>query len=99
MARMPTPELAILDGAVLPAEQAAIPVTDTGLLRGDGVFEVVHVYGGRVFALEDHLRRMGVSAQNLRVEVDLDAVRADLAALLASAGPFDGAIRLLITRD
>jgi branched-chain amino acid aminotransferase len=90
--------LAVVDGTVLPADEATIGVTDLGLLRGDGVFEVVKVYGGRPFALDDHLRRMATSAQNLRLEIDLSAVRADVDALLAQAGPFDGAIRLLVSR-
>ena len=90
--------LAVLDGTVLPADEATIGVTDLGLLRGDGVFEVVSVYEGRPFALEDHLRRMATSAQNLRLEIDLGAVRADLDALLNAAGPVTGAVRFLITR-
>ena len=40
-------KLAILDGDVMDVAQAQIPVTDEGLLRGDGVFEVVRLYGGR----------------------------------------------------
>ncbi|MEA2129194.1 MAG: branched-chain amino acid aminotransferase, partial [Solirubrobacteraceae bacterium] len=51
--------LAILDGVVMDAAQATIPVTDEGLLRGDGVFEVVHLYDGHPFALDEHLDRMG----------------------------------------
>jgi branched-subunit amino acid aminotransferase/4-amino-4-deoxychorismate lyase len=90
--------LAVLDGQILPADEATVPVTDAGLLRGDGVFEVIRVYGGRPFAFDDHLRRMANSAKNLRLEIDLDAVRADAEALLAAAGPFDGAVRLLVTR-
>jgi branched-subunit amino acid aminotransferase/4-amino-4-deoxychorismate lyase len=90
--------LAVLDGQVLPAAEATVPVTDEGLLRGDGVFEVMRVYGGRPFALDDHLRRMARSAQNLRLEVDLHAVRSEIEALLAEAGPFDGALRFLVTR-
>ena len=46
-------ELACLDGNVTPAAEAVIPVTDEGFLRGDGVFEVVRVYDGRIFALEE----------------------------------------------
>ena len=42
--------LGILDGTVLPADQVQIPVTDEGLLRGDGVFEVMRLYDGRPFA-------------------------------------------------
>ncbi|HEX5922807.1 MAG TPA: aminotransferase class IV [Baekduia sp.] len=90
--------LAVVDGTVLPADEATIGVTDLGLLRGDGVFEVISVYEGRLFALEDHLRRMANSAQNLRLEIDLGAVQADIDALLADAGPVTGAIRFFVTR-
>ena len=68
--------LAILDGRTMAAEEARIPATDEGLLRGDGVFEVVRVYGGRPFALDEHLARMARSARNLRLPFDADAVRA-----------------------
>jgi branched-chain amino acid aminotransferase len=90
--------LAVVDGTVLPADEATIGVTDLGLLRGDGVFEVISVYEGRLFAMEDHLRRMANSAQNLRLEIDLGAVQADIDALLADAGPVTGAIRFFVTR-
>jgi branched-chain amino acid aminotransferase len=90
--------LAVVDGTVLPADEASIGVTDLGLLRGDGVFEVISVYEGRLFAMEDHLRRMANSAQNLRLEIDLGAVQADIDALLTEAGPVTGAVRFLVTR-
>lgn len=90
--------LAILDGALIEASQAQIPVTDDGLLRGDGVFEVIHLYDGRPFALEEHLRRMRNSADALRLPLDVDAVRADVETLLEASEPADGALRLLATR-
>ncbi|MEA2243192.1 MAG: branched-chain amino acid aminotransferase [Solirubrobacteraceae bacterium] len=90
--------LAILDGVVMDAAQATIPVTDEGLLRGDGVFEVVHLYDGHPFALDEHLDRMGRSAAAIRLPIDLDALRRDVAAILAEAEPADGALRLLVTR-
>lgn len=90
--------LAILDGVVMDAAQAQIPVTDEGLLRGDGVFEVIHLYDGRPFGLGEHLERMGRSAAAIRLELDLDAVRADVEAILAEAAPADGALRVLATR-
>jgi branched-chain amino acid aminotransferase len=89
---------AILDGVVMDAAQATIPVTDEGLLRGDGVFEVVRLYDGRPFALDEHLERMGRSAAAIRLPIDLDAMRGDVAAILAEADPADGALRLLVTR-
>ena len=90
--------LACLDGVVLPAAEASISVTDEGLLRGDGVFEVVRLYAGRPFALDDHLRRMAGSAANLRLAVDVEAVRGDVEKLLAQAGAPDALLRLVMTR-
>jgi branched-chain amino acid aminotransferase len=92
-------ELACVDGAVVPVADATIPATDEGLLRGDGVFEVLRLYGGRPFALREHLERMGQSAANLRLEgFDASAVAGDVDALLAAASPGDGLLRLVVTR-
>ncbi|HEY3019162.1 MAG TPA: aminotransferase class IV [Solirubrobacteraceae bacterium] len=91
-------ELACLDGAVLPVAEARIPVTDDGLLRGDGVFEVVRLYGGRPYALDEHLARMTRSAENLRLPFAAGDVEADVRALLDAAAPGDGLLRLVVTR-
>ncbi len=91
-------DLAILDGTVLPASGATIPITDEGLLRGDGVFEVIRLYAGVPHALAAHLERMASSAANLRLELSPMDVRADVEALLAAAGPVDAALRILVTR-
>jgi branched-chain amino acid aminotransferase len=90
--------LAILDGTVMPADEVRIPATDEGLLRGDGAFEVVRLYDGRPFALDDHLARMERSAANLRLPLDVDAVRADVAALLEAGRAGDAVLRVLVTR-
>ena len=92
--------LASVDGAILPATEATIPVTDEGLLRGDGVFEAVRVYDGVPFRLEEHLQRLERSAGNLRLPLDLEAVRADVWRLLAQAArdATPEALRLLVTR-
>jgi branched-chain amino acid aminotransferase len=91
-------ELASVNGTIGRAEEMTIPVTDDGLLRGDGVFEVARLYGGRPFAWDEHLARLERSAANIRLEFDLDAAKAEVDALLARAGAVDGTIRLLITR-
>ncbi len=90
--------LAILDGTIMDAAQAQIPVTDDGLLRGDGVFEVVRLYDGRPFGLEPHLDRMARSAAAIRLPFDVEVVRADVAAILAQAERADGCLRLVVTR-
>ncbi|HEV2786518.1 MAG TPA: aminotransferase class IV, partial [Solirubrobacteraceae bacterium] len=90
--------LASIDGDVMDAAQAQIPVTDEGLLRGDGVFEVVRLYGGRPYGMEEHLERMTRSAAALRLPFDVDAVRREAEQLLEMSEPADGALRLLVTR-
>jgi branched-chain amino acid aminotransferase len=90
--------LACLDGEVLPVAQARIPVTDEGLLRGDGVFEAMRLYNGVPFALSDHLDRMVRSAAHMRLPFDRQAMFTDVAALLSQARPTSAALRILITR-
>jgi branched-chain amino acid aminotransferase len=90
--------LASLDGAVMPVSEVLIPATDEGLLRGDGAFEVIRIYDGRPFALADHLARMERSAAGLRLPVDISALRAEIDALLAAAGPADAVLRVVVTR-
>jgi branched-chain amino acid aminotransferase len=90
--------LAIVDGVIGPVEDARIPVTDPGLTRGDGAFEVMRLYGGRPFAAEEHLARLARSCAGLRLPLDLDAVRAELDSLLAAAGPIEGLVRIVLTR-
>ncbi|TQM43366.1 aminotransferase class IV [Pseudonocardia cypriaca] len=91
-------ELASVDGTIGPADEMRIPVTDDGLLRGDGVFEVARLYAGRPFAWDEHVERLKRSAANVRLEFDLDAALAEVDALLERVGAVDGALRLLITR-
>ncbi len=95
-----TGSLASVDGALTLASEAMIPATDEGLLRGDGAFEVIRVYDGKPFAFDDHLRRLERSAHNLRLPVDLEAVRAEAHRLLAQAGPGPDheLLRIVITR-
>jgi branched-chain amino acid aminotransferase len=95
-------ELACLDGTVLPAAEAMIPATDEGFLRGDGVFEVLRVYGGRVFALREHLDRLERSAANLKLgrEVPRARLEEEAGELLRERGgeAFDGCLRIVLTR-
>jgi len=91
-------ELACVDGQLIAREQAMISVLDDGLLRGDGVFEVIRLYAGRPYALHEHLERMQRSADNLRLPIDTGAVAADVRSLIAASRPHDVALRTLVTR-
>src|SRR5215208_8514987 len=96
-----TAELACVDGSLMPAYEATIPATDEGLLRGDGVFEVVRVYDGRPFALSDHLDRLERSGANLRLDgVPRSELESEIPALLEDRGgaDFDGCLRIVLTR-
>ncbi len=52
-----------IDGRVVDGDEARVPVTDHGLLYGDGLFEGIRVYGGRVFRLEAHMARFAAGAR------------------------------------
>jgi branched-chain amino acid aminotransferase len=87
-----------IDGNSRPLEAATISVADDGLLRGDGVYEVLRVYAGSPFAVDEHLDRMSRSAAGLRLPLDVDAARHDILQLAAVAGNTDALIRLVKTR-
>jgi branched-chain amino acid aminotransferase len=91
-------ELASVDGRITPTAEATIPLQDDGLYRGDGAFEVIRLYRGRPFALEDHVDRLQRSASSIELEFDRSALESEIAALLAEAGDFDGQLRLIVTR-
>ena len=63
---------AYLNGKFLPREEACIPVMDRGFLFGDGVYEVIPVYGGRLFRLDHHLQRLASSLDAIRIGNPMD---------------------------
>ncbi|MET0809806.1 MAG: aminotransferase class IV [Thermoleophilaceae bacterium] len=96
-----TAELGSIDGRIAPSGELTIPATDEGLLRGDGVFEVIRVYDGTAFALADHLDRLERSAANLRLpDVFRRELEGEIPELLAARGgsEFDGVLRIVVTR-
>jgi branched-chain amino acid aminotransferase len=95
---MPAPELASVDGQIVPRAEARVPAADDGLLRGDGVFEVIRLYEGRPYALGEHLDRMDRSAAAIDLPLDRGAFEREIAALLAEFGTDDAQLRLVATR-
>ena len=93
-----TTELASVNGRISPIAEAMIPLKDDGLYRGDGVFEVVCLYAGRPFALEEHLDRLERSAAGIELPPDRTALESEISALLDELGPKDALLRLVVTR-
>lgn len=58
--------VAFLNGKFLPLKEAQVPVLDRGFLFGDGVYEVIPVYGGRLFRVAEHLKRLEASLSAIR---------------------------------
>ena len=91
-------ELASVDGTVSLTAEATVPLRDDGLYRGDGAFEVIRIYGGRLFALGDHLDRLERSAGAIELGFDRAALEREIEALLARLGDADGQLRVIVTR-
>jgi len=70
---MSDPSIVYLNGEFLPADQARIPVLDRGFIFGDGIYEVVPVYGRRPFRWNEHHARLVRSLNKLRIDNPMDA--------------------------
>jgi branched-chain amino acid aminotransferase len=89
-----------IDGKYCDKEDAKISVYDHGLLYGDGVFEGMRAYNGRVFRLKEHLERLWDSAQAIWLEIPMtkpEMVKA-VDETLSLNGIKDGYVRLVVTR-
>lgn len=71
--------MACINGDFMPIEEAMIPIEDRGFQLGDGIYEVVILYGGDLFLLEPHLKRLEESAGY--IDLDISYKREELAAL------------------
>jgi len=89
-----------LNGRIVPEQEALVPVTDRGFLYGDGVFETMRAYGGKVFMLDRHMQRLLRSASTIGLELPEDeegTVEAIMATLRANALA-EAIIRVSVTR-
>ena len=89
-----------LNGKLVDREDAKISVFDHGLLYGDGVFEGIRSYNGRVFRLKEHIRRLFDSANGIRLAIPLaaDELAKAVADTLQANGLKDAYIRVVVTR-
>lgn len=89
-----------IDGAFYAKENAKVSVFDHGLLYGDGIFEGIRFYNGRVFKLDEHLERLWDSARAICLTIPMTRSELQAATLetIRQNGLQDGYIRLVVTR-
>jgi branched-chain amino acid aminotransferase len=94
------PLLIYLDGNLVPESEAKVSVFDHGLLYGDGCFEGIRIYSGRVFRLTEHLVRLYESARSicLTIPISIEEMEKATVETVAANNLRDGYIRLVITR-
>jgi len=90
----------MIDGRLVPPEQAVVSVFDRGFLYGDSVFESFRTYGGVPFALDEHLARLERSAARVLIAlpVSVASLREEILSALASHGSAESYVRLTLTR-
>lgn len=89
-----------VNGTFVPKDEAKVSVYDHGYLYGDGVFEGIRAYDGRIFRLEEHLDRLFESARYLMLEIPLsrDALRAAILETVRRSELRDAYVRPVISR-
>lgn len=89
-----------LDDQLVEQDQAKVSVYDHGLLYGDGVFEGIRCYNGKVFEIDAHIKRLYDSAKAIRLVIPMtpDAMREAIYKTLQANNLSDSYIRLLVTR-
>lgn len=89
-----------LDGKFVSKEEAVVSIFDHGLLYGDGVFEGIRAYHGRVFKLEEHLLRLYESAKSIMLEIPItiEEMQEVVLETLRRNNLRDAYIRLVVTR-
>jgi branched-chain amino acid aminotransferase len=94
------PRIIFMNDRLVPEDQARVSVFDHGLLYGDGVFEGLRSYSGRVFRLDAHIDRLWASARAICLEIPLSKEQVAQAVIdtLAANKLVDGYVRLVVTR-
>jgi branched-chain amino acid aminotransferase len=89
-----------VNGRVTSKAEAVVSVFDHGYLYGDGVFEGIRVYDGRIFKLEEHLDRLYRSAKHIMLEIPLarDAMRQAIIDTVRASGLRDAYVRPVVSR-
>jgi len=92
-------KLAMLNDQIVPIETLDPIYFDRGIYFGDGVYEVLRSYNGKIFSLDDHLKRFERSLAEIRIEsVDIELVRQRVERAFVTAGVANAKIYFHVTR-
>src|SRR4051812_49463859 len=93
-------EVIWLNGEIIPMSEARVSPEDRGYQFADGVYEVIRLYAGRPFTLDEHLARLERSAAEIKITVPLprQQLKSDIARLIAQSGVGEGMVYLQLTR-
>ncbi len=89
-----------LNGEIVPEDQAKVSVFDHGYLYGDGIFEGIRAYNGRVFMLDQHIKRLYESAKTIMLDIPLSREEMETAILetIRANELRDAYIRVVVSR-
>lgn len=89
-----------INGELVPKDDAKISVYDHGFLYGDGVFEGIRAYGGKIFRLAEHVDRLYDSARAILLEIPIskEAMRKAVESTIAANGLADAYVRVVVSR-
>ncbi len=92
--------LIFINGSLVPQDEAKVSVLDRGFLYGDGVFETLRAYSGKIFRLDDHIKRLFCSAKAVRLNTPFTEgyITESLYQTLNGNNLKDAWLRLTITR-
>lgn len=92
--------LVYIDGRFLPKGEAKVSIYDHGLLYGDGVFEGIRVYNGRVFKLAEHIKRLYESAKSIELSLPVseEDMKKTILETIRRNGLKDAYVRVVVTR-
>jgi D-alanine transaminase len=91
--------LANWNGQIMPLTEVRVPVLDRGYLFGEGIYEVIRVYGGIVWRGADHYERLNAGLQELKIGLDSTVIPSRVSELLSRAALKEALVYIQITRE
>jgi len=90
-------EIVYLNGRLIPRSEARVSIMDYGFLYGYGLFETMRAYNGRVFRLDDHMKRLAISADRLKIPIDTSVLRSSVIEIIQANRLKEARVRLTVS--